>query len=305
MQKNKVITIIVLIGVIIIMTAVYFFTIRNTPPSLKVISPMRGDILIPGSVYHITWESTNIPASNKISIVIRRIPPPPLQEEGQEFDPIIFTNLPNTGNQDWIVSDMYPAGNYVLGINSYASLPMTDTITAESAQFSIQGKTSGIGLKCYDSPKYFAIEKSLADSVGSNILIKYKTNPSQNIPCTYTVAGGDFELKNIVAEYFLTFTDTFLVLDKGTAPEPRGLVVYDLRSRKMVFTDSYAKPVSVEGDTLTYFSTTKQKPTLQNCPDLNDYTEKGLGAVIMSKVTVELPSLTKKDIGILKCMATQ
>ncbi|MCX6702202.1 MAG: hypothetical protein NTX96_03360 [Candidatus Zambryskibacteria bacterium] len=161
------------------------------------------------------------------------------------------------------------------------------------------------GLECYDSLKYFAMQKSLSDSVGSNILIKYKTNSSQNFPCTYTVASDDFEIKNVLAEYFLTFTDNFLVLDSGTAPEPRGLVVYDLRSRKIVFTDSYAKPVTVVGDSITYFSKTDQKPTLQNCPDLNDYIGNGLGAVIMSKVTVDLLSLDKKDLGVIECKATQ
>lgn len=168
-----------------------------------------------------------------------------------------------------------------------------------------EAPTINAALECHDSPKYFAIEKSLTDTVGSDILIKYKTNPSQTVPCTYTVANGDFELKNVLAEYFLTFTDNFLVLDKGTAPEPRGLVVYDLRTHDMVFTDSYAKPVTVSGDSITYFSKTDRKPTVQNCPALNEYTSNGLGAVIMSKVTVDLLSLTKKDSGVIKCIATQ
>jgi len=161
------------------------------------------------------------------------------------------------------------------------------------------------GLECYNSAKYFAIQKSLVDSVGSDILIRYKISPSGNFPCAYTMTSEDFEIKNVQAEYFLTFTDNFLVLDKGTAPEPRGLVVYDLNSRKIVFTDSYAKPVVVVGDSITYFSKTDIKPTIQNCPDLNAYTSNGLGAVIMSKVTVNLLSLNKVDTGVTECIATQ
>lgn len=168
-----------------------------------------------------------------------------------------------------------------------------------------EGSMATSGLECHDSSRYFAVQKSLSDSVGSNILIKYKTSPSQSFPCAYTVASGDFEIKNVQAEYFLTFTDNFLVLDSGTAPPPRGLVVYDLRSRTIVFIDSYTKPVTVAGDTITYLSKTDQKPTLQNCPNLNDYTANSLGAVIMSKVTVDLPSLNKKDLGVFECMATQ
>ena len=161
------------------------------------------------------------------------------------------------------------------------------------------------GVECHDSPKYFLVQKSLADSVGSDILIKYKTSSDQNIPCVYTAASGDFEIPNVSAEYFLAFTDNFLLLDSGTAPPPRGLIAYDLRSRGIAFTDIYAKAVEVSGDTITYFSKTDQKPTVQNCPDLNTYTTNGLGAVIMSKVTVDLNSLTKNDTGATECMATQ
>jgi len=160
-------------------------------------------------------------------------------------------------------------------------------------------------LSCHESSKYFAIEKSLAPNVGSNILVKYKTSPTQNFSCKYEVASGDFELKNLEAEYFLAFTDNFLLIDKGTAPEPRGLVVYDLRTKKQVFTDSYAKPVDVVGDSITYFAKTSIKPTTQNCPDLKTYTSNGLGAVIMSKVTVNLSTLTKKYLNQQECRATQ
>lgn len=164
---------------------------------------------------------------------------------------------------------------------------------------------SGISLECYNSPKYFAIQKSQAGSVGSDILIKYKTSSGEDFDCAYKVTTGNFEIKNVTAEYFLAFTDNFLVLDKGTAPEPRGLVVYDLRSRKIVFNDSYAKPVEVKGDSITYWSKTTQKPTLQNCIELNNFTQNGLGAVIMSRVTVNLSTLIKVDSGDTLCKATQ
>jgi hypothetical protein len=60
-----------------------------------------------------------------------------LQEEGQEFDPIVAINLPNTGSYEWTLADMYPSGTYVLGLNAYESLPITDSVSAESAPFQI------------------------------------------------------------------------------------------------------------------------------------------------------------------------
>jgi hypothetical protein len=111
---------------------------RSVQPTITLISPNGGEILKEGSTYTIKWEIKNIPATDKISIIIRRVAPPPLPTEGQEFDPIVFVNLENTGSKDWTVSDMYPEGNYILGISSYASIPVTNPISDESnAVFSI------------------------------------------------------------------------------------------------------------------------------------------------------------------------
>lgn len=105
---------------------------RSAQPSITLLSPNGGEVLKEGSAYPIRWSTQNIPATNKISITIRRVAPPPLPLEGQEFDPIVFVNLENTGSKDWDVSEMYPEGNYVLGVTSYASLPITNPISDES-----------------------------------------------------------------------------------------------------------------------------------------------------------------------------
>lgn len=105
---------------------------KNTEPTITILSPNGGETIKEGSTYNITWKTENVPSSNKVAISIRRVAPPPLPEEGQEFDPVIFVNLDNTGSKEWQVSDMYPEGNYLIGINTYASLPVTDPIADES-----------------------------------------------------------------------------------------------------------------------------------------------------------------------------
>ncbi len=386
----------VILGVILIIIVfglIYIFSDKT--PSIKVLSPVSGDSVVVGSVQKIKWSTKNIPSNYKVSVAIRRIPPPALKEEGQEFDPLVFTDLPNTGSTDWTVSDMYPAGNYVVELTAYAGVPVTNPVSAESGIFSIKNSeivggdrdvngclisagysfnqsvgacirafemtpdimkasklaVDSVGssyaltvasfnsyeeagaydifleqgvdrvkrtiyiknwkvvsdplLTCHESSKYFVLEKSLAPNVGSDILVKNKTAPTQVVPCEYRVGAGDFEIKNADAQYFLAFTDNFMLIDQGTAPEPRGLIIYDLRTQKQVFMDSYAKPVDVVGDSITYLSKTNIKPTTQNCPDLKTYTENGLGAVIMSRVTLNLLTLSKKDLGQPQCRATQ
>jgi hypothetical protein len=149
------------------------------------------------------------------------------------------------------------------------------------------------------------IERSREGVEGLDILVKYKKSASEVLPCAYKVESGDFELLNQDATYFFTFTDNFLVLDSGTAPSFRSLVAYDLRNRQKVFTDSYARPFSVSGDTLTYWSLVETKVTEKNCPNIAQYSEQGLSAVIENNVSVNLATLTKTVLPGTRCSAVQ
>lgn len=51
---------------------------------------------------------------------------------------MILANAPNTGSVLWKISPMYPDGNYVLEVHAYKSVPVTDEVSAESAQFTIR-----------------------------------------------------------------------------------------------------------------------------------------------------------------------
>jgi|GEM_PF-1887347 len=135
-MKRILLTLIAVVIIFALGAVIYWqynsITAKNVKQTVTLISPNGGEVLVEGSTYTIKWETKNIPTGNKISITIRRVAPPPLPSEGQEFDPVVFINLDNTGNKEWTVSDMYPEGNYILGINSYASIPITNPISDES-----------------------------------------------------------------------------------------------------------------------------------------------------------------------------
>jgi len=139
---------------------------------------------------------------------------------------------------------------------------------------------------------------------GSDFLIKYKTDKNQIIPCNYTVGETDFELKNQPATYFLKLTDNFLILDHGTGPSRR-LSVHNLNSRKEVYADGYSDLIVSEGDIIEYWSPTKKEVTSENCPELEEFSKHGLGAEIEARVSVDLLSLTKKELGGQRCSSTQ
>jgi len=107
--------------------------------------------------------------------------------------------------------------------------------------------------KCCQSPDYFVIEASLIDSVGSDILVKYKKDYSDEIECKYIVGPTDFEIRNEWAEYFMGIRNNFLMLDSGTGPGPRGLIIYDLSKRKKLYETSCSCPVEYISDSKLSF----------------------------------------------------
>lgn len=177
------------------------------------------------------------------------------------------------------------------------------TSTAPAASSTQTSAPSAVN--CTSSAQYFVISSDLTDSVGSNILVKYKTSPGQVIPCVYTPASGDFELKDADAEYFFGLAGHFLVLDRGTGPEPRELIVYDLNSRQEVYSDQYSSPVIFATTTITYWTPVATKVTAANCPQLGEFSADDLGAEIESHVILNLPDLTETNLQEFRCSPTQ
>ena len=124
-------------AIVILGGAWYWWSNTHIEPIIAVVSPVGGESWQPGEVHTISWRTSGIPASDKISMTIRRVPPPPLQQEGQEFDPIVAVDLPNTGSTSWKISPMYPNGTYIIGLHAYTTMPAAGEVTAESKEFSL------------------------------------------------------------------------------------------------------------------------------------------------------------------------
>lgn len=156
---------------------------------------------------------------------------------------------------------------------------------------------------CVGNDKYFVIESKLTDSVGANHLTKYKTDGNQNFDCKYVVEKGDFEIRNERAEYTLALENNFLILDSGTGPTPRGFIAYDLNLRKKVYEDSYSQPINIQNNLVDYWTVTTKPVTEQNCPEFKKWEERGLGSVIDARVSLNLSTLIKKELGEYRCSA--
>jgi len=107
------------------------------------------------------------------------------------------------------------------------------------------------------------------------------------------------------ATYFIALENNFLILDQGTAPDPRGLIVYDLNINKKIYSDRYSKPIEVKNNTITYWSPIDTKVTKENCPESIEWAKNWLGAGMESHIILNLSDLSKKESGEYRCSVRQ
>lgn len=157
--------------------------------------------------------------------------------------------------------------------------------------------------ECHDEGRFRVIAKP-TESVGTDFLVKQLGRGRSIPPCKYLVREGDFEIRNENAEYFLGMAGSFLVLDSGTAPEPRGLVIWDLQKRQKVFTGSYSKPVSIDESGITFWQPGGEA-TDANCPQAAGWRAQGLGAALETEVRLGFADMKPVAGAATRCAARQ
>lgn len=198
-MKNKKLTIILIAGIVIAISGLYSWAMYlQSRPMVIINSPATGSIWTTGSTHAIAWTTKNIPPENKISVTLRRIPPPPLQAEGQEFDPIIFINLENTGSINWNIGNNYPEGTYAIGISSYESIPVTNPVSAESAPFQIT-QTHNLNKDVY--PIYSGISWVNEEPATTTIRFKTTESPISGYKITSETINGTMNIASITTPF--------------------------------------------------------------------------------------------------------
>jgi hypothetical protein len=161
------------------------------------------------------------------------------------------------------------------------------------------------GPKCYEYPKFYVIEAELTDSVGSDILVKFKKDDKEQMKCEYVVNKLDYEVKNEWAEYFFGISGNFMFLESSTGPDPRGLMIYDLVQRKKMYETSFSGPIVLEKDDKLLFWQETGEASKENCPDYEKIASGGLTAVIETKVILDLNNFTISATKETRCAARQ
>jgi hypothetical protein len=158
--------------------------------------------------------------------------------------------------------------------------------------------------ECYTSDRYHVAAREGAGGLGTNFLVRELPHPSAPLPCAYVPDEASWEIPNEWAEYFFALEGAFLLLDSGTGPETRGLVIWDLDARRVVFRDAYADLSMPDPDTVAYWSETPAPPDDALCPDRHTWEARGLGTAV-EEVRLSLEDLTRRPTGATRCSPRQ
>src|SRR3989344_4105513 len=155
--------------------------------------------------------------------------------------------------------------------------------------------------ECHENDKFFVI----VDNKTGNFLIKYKSTINQKFNCIYSKNLEDYEILNEGADWYQELYNNFLFVDSGTGPPPRGIAIYDLNKRQMIFSDGYNLPISIENGHFDYWKEIDTQVTSVNCPDKESWEGGGIGTAIEERVSFDLNSLKKSSLNETRCSPTQ
>jgi hypothetical protein len=159
--------------------------------------------------------------------------------------------------------------------------------------------------KCTSNASYLIVEVSHGEDVGNTYLVRDNTaSPkpacsTKKLKTDYVVGSHDDPF------YLLKLVGHHLLIDAGTGPD-RGLVIYDLASKKEVFSGGYSdEDIKIDASKAVFWTDSPEKPTKKNCKDLASIMKNGLTPMIETLVTFDFSSDTLTKSNSLRCSAQQ
>ena len=156
---------------------------------------------------------------------------------------------------------------------------------------------------CHDAGRYRVVARP-TDSVGTDFLVQSRGPGDDRRACNYMPRPGDLEIRNESAEYFLALRGSKLLLDSGTAPEPRGLIIWDLDKRAKVYAGTYSSPYRVDRTGISFWMPSGEA-TESQCPQAAPWRMQGLGAALETQVRLNFADLKLVPSRVVRCSPRQ
>jgi len=168
---------------------------------------------------------------------------------------------------------------------------------SETPQFS---RSSEAG-DCFVFANYI-VKTDHIDADGDNISV-FKRSPSTNAKNACSAKGMPYlRVHDEDNNSFYGLYEKYLFVDSGTSVDSRGLDIYDLLSRKKVFSDGYMNDAKLVGGRFLIFDAPSDKRgPIKACPHAAKWKREGGGVGWLQAHQLDLQTLKKTTIGTLHC----
>lgn len=155
---------------------------------------------------------------------------------------------------------------------------------------------------CVQNETALVIAQEHIEDVGMNILARAPAKGK--IKCEYEEREGDWIIGQVDDPlWYEGLLGKYLVLTRSTGPDGN-LVIYDLETQSLML-DEWVDDDFVLTETEVTFWQRFEDGTAENCPELEEYTANGLGAVIAKEQVFDIATGTQTGTGEERCSATQ
>lgn len=155
---------------------------------------------------------------------------------------------------------------------------------------------------CFQNETALVIAQERSEEVGMDILVRAPAKGK--IKCEYQVQEGDW----IIGQpdeplWYEGLMGKYVILTRSTGPDGN-LVVYDLETQGLFIDEWIDDDFVLSESEVTYWQRFEDGDA-QNCPEFEEFTANGLGAVIAREQVFDTVAGTITGTGEERCSATQ
>jgi hypothetical protein len=173
---------------------------------------------------------------------------------------------------------------------------------ASSTEASVPAST----VECFVTGGRTVVKKSDMSAMRDYVLVKPSVAGNASSACAFFKESGDEILSFDYPVFVWGAVGGYIVLDTGTSPAPRGVSLYDIVRKKVVFDDTRCSTdMTASSGSLHYSVCTGEAITGASCPSRAAIESLGLTPAITVSVELNATTLTKRETGPRVCAEMQ
>lgn len=159
--------------------------------------------------------------------------------------------------------------------------------------------------KCFVFGKY-AVKTVTSEDVGEEIEIYRNPAANGDESICDQMKTPYFTVKNADANYFFGLSGDFVFVDNGTGSDGRGLEIFNLKTKKSIYTTEYYDAAEIQQNRfLVYDKYSETKGALKSCRQAAQWKKDGFGIGWVRASKLDLQTLKETPSGTIRCRAFQ